>query len=74
MASAPEVGDGAGHAHAATLRIDTAIEVDYYVHGGILPYVDSGELVTITYGRDRGGGLVVESIARNASLRTYYVR
>ena len=23
----------------ATLRIDTAIEVDYYVHGGILPYV-----------------------------------
>jgi hypothetical protein len=21
------------------LRIDTAIEVDYYVHGGILPYV-----------------------------------
>jgi hypothetical protein len=35
---------------------------------------DSGELVTITYGRDRSGGLVVESIARNASLRTYYVR
>ena len=35
---------------------------------------DSAELVTITYGRDRGGGLVVESIARNASLRTYYVR
>ena len=23
----------------ATRRIDTAIEVDYYVHGGILPYV-----------------------------------
>jgi aconitate hydratase len=22
-----------------TLRIDTPIEVDYYVHGGILPYV-----------------------------------
>jgi aconitate hydratase len=22
-----------------TLRIDTAIEVDYYKHGGILPYV-----------------------------------
>lgn len=22
-----------------TLRIDTAIEVDYYRHGGILPYV-----------------------------------
>ena len=35
---------------------------------------DSGELVTITYGRDRGGELIVESIARNASLRTYYVR
>ena len=35
---------------------------------------DSGELVTITYGRDRDGGLVVESIARNASLRSYYAR
>lgn len=22
-----------------TLRIDTPIEVDYYLHGGILPYV-----------------------------------
>jgi aconitate hydratase len=22
-----------------TLRIDTPIEVEYYVHGGILPYV-----------------------------------
>jgi hypothetical protein len=35
---------------------------------------DSGELVTISYGRDRGGGMVAESITRNASLRTYYVR
>jgi hypothetical protein len=34
---------------------------------------DSGELVTISYGRDRGGELVVESITRNASPRTYYV-
>lgn len=34
---------------------------------------NSGELVTITYG-NRGGGMVVESITRNASLRTYYVR
>ena len=25
--------------HFAALRIDTPIEVDYYVHGGILPYV-----------------------------------
>jgi aconitate hydratase len=24
---------------AVTLRIDTPIEVDYYQHGGILPYV-----------------------------------
>jgi aconitate hydratase len=24
---------------ALTLRIDTPIEVDYYLHGGILPYV-----------------------------------
>lgn len=35
---------------------------------------DSGELVTITYGRDRSGEMVVQSITRNASLRTYYVR
>lgn len=33
---------------------------------------NSGELVTITYGRSRGGGMVVESITRKASLRTYY--
>jgi aconitate hydratase len=24
---------------AVTLRIDTPIEVEYYLHGGILPYV-----------------------------------
>jgi hypothetical protein len=38
-----------------------------------LEHFDSGELVTITYGRGRSG-MVVESITRNASLRTYYVR
>ena len=35
---------------------------------------DLGELVTITYGGDRNGGLVVESIARNASPQSYYAR
>ena len=35
---------------------------------------NSGELVTITYGNRGGGRMVVESITRNASLRTYYVR
>jgi aconitate hydratase len=30
---------GATDALSVTLRIDTAIEVDYYRHGGILPYV-----------------------------------
>jgi aconitate hydratase len=31
--------DGSKKEVAVTLRIDTAIEVDYYKHGGILPYV-----------------------------------
>jgi aconitate hydratase len=32
-------GDGTRRRVALTLRIDTAIEVDYYKHGGILPFV-----------------------------------
>ena len=35
---------------------------------------DSGELVTISYGPDRGGGMVVESITRSAALWPYYTR
>ncbi|KQP39978.1 aconitate hydratase [Pseudorhodoferax sp. Leaf274] len=31
--------DGSRHETELTLRIDTPIEVDYYRHGGILPYV-----------------------------------
>jgi aconitate hydratase len=31
--------DGSRTEVPVTLRIDTAIEVDYYRHGGILPYV-----------------------------------
>ena len=31
--------DGTTREVAVTLRIDTPIEVDYYLHGGILPYV-----------------------------------
>jgi aconitate hydratase len=31
--------DGSKREIAVTLRIDTAIEVDYYKHGGILPFV-----------------------------------
>ncbi|HWI09786.1 MAG TPA: aconitate hydratase AcnA, partial [Burkholderiaceae bacterium] len=31
--------DGVAHKVALTLRIDTPIEVDYYKHGGILPFV-----------------------------------
>ncbi|MFT3665048.1 aconitate hydratase AcnA [Piscinibacter sp.] len=31
--------DGSTQRVALTLRIDTPIEVDYYLHGGILPYV-----------------------------------
>jgi aconitate hydratase len=31
--------DGRRREVAVTLRIDTAIEVDYYHHGGILPFV-----------------------------------
>jgi len=31
--------DGAEIAFEVTARVDTDIEVDYYVHGGILPYV-----------------------------------
>ena len=32
-------GDGSKREVTVTLRIDTAIEVDYYKHGGILPFV-----------------------------------
>jgi aconitate hydratase len=32
-------GDGSSRRVPLTLRIDTAIEVDYYRHGGILPFV-----------------------------------
>lgn len=31
--------DGTTQSVPLTLRIDTAIEVDYYRHGGILPFV-----------------------------------
>ena len=31
--------DGAKREVPVLLRIDTPIEVDYYLHGGILPYV-----------------------------------
>jgi aconitate hydratase len=31
--------DGSKHSTQVLLRIDTPIEVDYYLHGGILPYV-----------------------------------
>ncbi len=31
--------DGAEKKVPVLLRIDTPIEVDYYLHGGILPYV-----------------------------------
>jgi aconitate hydratase len=32
-------GDGSTQQVALLLRIDTPVEVDYYRHGGILPYV-----------------------------------
>ena len=32
-------GDGSARRVPLLLRIDTAIEVDYYKHGGILPFV-----------------------------------
>ena len=31
--------DGTAQNVTVLLRIDTPIEVDYYLHGGILPYV-----------------------------------
>ena len=31
--------DGSSQKVVLTLRIDTPIEVDYYKHGGILPFV-----------------------------------
>ena len=34
--------DGIKHVTTVLLRIDTPIEVDYYLHGGILPYVLRG--------------------------------
>ena len=39
-----------------------------------LEQFDSGDLVTITYGLDGGGGIVVESITRDAARRAYYAR
>jgi aconitate hydratase len=35
---------GASERVPVTLRIDTPVEVDYYRHGGILPYVLRGIL------------------------------
>lgn len=43
-------------------------------NGLSLAQFDSGDLVTITYGRDSGGRMVVESITRSAALRAYYDR
>jgi hypothetical protein len=43
-------------------------------HGLSLEQFDSGDLVTITYGRDSDGGMVVQSITRSAVLRAYYTR
>ena len=43
-------------------------------NGLSLEHVASEDLVTITYGLDRGGGMVVQSITRNAALRAYYTR
>lgn len=43
-------------------------------NGLSLEHVASEDLVTITYGRDRGGGMVVQSITRDAALRAYYTR
>jgi len=43
-------------------------------NGLSLEHVASEDLVTITYGRDRGGGMVVQSITRDAVLRAYYTR
>ena len=43
-------------------------------NGLSLEQFDSGDLVTITYGLDGGGGIVVESITRNAARRAYYAR
>jgi aconitate hydratase len=36
--------DGSRREVPVTLRIDTPIEVDYYNHGGIMPYVLRGLL------------------------------
>jgi aconitate hydratase len=38
-------GDGRSERLPLLLRIDTPIEADYYLHGGILPYV-LRELIT----------------------------
>jgi len=43
-------------------------------NGLSLEHVASEDLVTITYGRDSGGGMVVQSITRDAVLRAYYTR
>src|SRR6202165_5222356 len=42
--------DGSQHSFGVTVRIDTSIEVDYYRHGGILPYV-LRSLITDSQGR-----------------------
>lgn len=43
-------------------------------NGLSLEQFDSEDLVTITYGRDRGGRMAVQSITRNAARRAYYTR
>jgi hypothetical protein len=42
--------------------------------GLTLEHLDSEDLVTITYGRGSGGGMVVQSITRSAAVRAYYTR
>ena len=42
--------------------------------GLTLEQFNSGDLVTITYGRDSGGEMVVQSITRSAAPRPYYAR
>lgn len=42
--------DGSQHSFGVTVRIDTPIEIDYYQHGGILPYV-MRSLITHSRGR-----------------------
>jgi len=41
-------------------------------NGLSLEQFDSGDLATITYGRDSGGEMVVQTITRSAAVRSYY--